>query len=102
MQNYADALAEYNKALQIEPHCSNCYMSRGVLKVNVQGDAAGAFEYFNLAIENDPFNARAYANRAVSYLDQGQTHLALPDFHLPLEIAPKYHIPQSNHTFLYS
>jgi tetratricopeptide (TPR) repeat protein len=56
------ALADFNRALTLDPKNSDAYFNRGLLKDN-KGDVNGALADLNLAIEFDPKNSNAYAVR---------------------------------------
>jgi tetratricopeptide (TPR) repeat protein len=54
------------------------------------GDFDGAIAAFDRAIELDPASAEAYANRGVSWSEQGKHQRALADYNKALEIDPEY------------
>jgi eukaryotic-like serine/threonine-protein kinase len=59
------ALADYNKAIEIDPKNSNAYNNRGNLRTDKLNDTKGALADYNKAIEIDPQNAYPYYNRGL-------------------------------------
>ncbi len=64
--NMAQALADYNKAIEIYPGYANAYNNRANVYFQ-QGDITQAIADYNKAIELDPSYADAYHNRALAY-----------------------------------
>ena len=58
------ALANYNKAIELNPKNSEAYYKRGLLKEALI-DEKGAVEDFTKAIALDPKNIEAYLNRGI-------------------------------------
>ncbi len=65
-QDYAGAIKDYDKAIELRPRHPNAYCNRGAAKYNLQ-DYEGALKDFNKALEIDPTYAEAYKNRGVLY-----------------------------------
>ena len=59
------AIADYNKAIAINPQNANSYNNRGIAKSNLK-DYQGAIADYNKAIEIDPQLAVAYNNRGLA------------------------------------
>ncbi len=59
------ALADFNRAIEIDPKYAIAYYGRGFLAVEKLQDIQGALADFNRAIELDPNNAVAYCARGV-------------------------------------
>jgi tetratricopeptide (TPR) repeat protein len=59
------ALADFNRAIEIDPKYAIAYYGRGFLAVEKLQDLQGALADFNRAIELDPNNAVAYCARGV-------------------------------------
>jgi Tfp pilus assembly protein PilF len=73
------AMADFNKAIEINPKYYYAYIFRGdALKARGQHDKAVAD--FTKAIAIDPNNAVAYSNRAASYALTGSNSLAIADY----------------------
>ena len=68
--DYPAAIAEYTRALELDPKFAEAYVSRGEAK-SVTGDREGAIADYTKVIELDPKSADAYNNRASCYLIQG-------------------------------
>ena len=58
------AMADYNKALKIDPENALIYYNLGVVKDDLE-DYSGAVIYYTKAIEIDPEYASSYLNRGV-------------------------------------
>lgn len=59
------ALADFNRAIEIDPKYAIAYYGRGFLAVEKLQDIQGALADFNRAIELDPNNAVAYCARGI-------------------------------------
>jgi len=82
------ALADFNTAIGIDSHCSNCWLNHGVFIANYRDDEKSAFQDFSRAIEADPTNALAYANRAISYKALGNPDLEFADLSKAIALEP--------------
>ena len=60
--DYQGALADLNRALQLEPNNVRARLGRGAMKVRVK-DYQGALADFNRAIQLEPNSAKGYINR---------------------------------------
>jgi Flp pilus assembly protein TadD len=67
--NYVAAVADYTRALDVEPANSFAYYNRGITRDRM-GDFMGAVEDFTQAIALDPQNADFYHNRGFSLRKQ--------------------------------
>ena len=63
--DYNKAIADYTKAIELEPNKSRAYYNRGFLKHEFNDDT-GAIADYNIAIRLDPNYADAYYNRGLS------------------------------------
>ncbi len=79
LKNYNAAIAEYEKALKLEPQNSNSHAYRGDAKAALQ-DHRGALADYAKAIQLNPNNANAYNRRGIYWFDQKDYKAALQDF----------------------
>ncbi|NLW36825.1 MAG: tetratricopeptide repeat protein [Syntrophorhabdus aromaticivorans] len=95
MGNFSAAIADINKAIEINPGAALAYLNLGVAYRSLR-DYARSIEAFNKAIEYDPKQALAYLNRGVAYY-KGLTdsRRAIVDFTKAIEIEPER---TENHT----
>jgi len=73
------AIADYEKAIAIDPLYFEAYNNRGVL-YGQAGMVDKATEYLNKAISINPEFEEAYINRGIAYALSGQDDRALEDF----------------------
>ncbi len=85
-EKYDLALAEFTKAINIDPRFAEAYLNRGLLYA-VQGKPDLALSDYNQALNINPRDAIAYRNRGNLYKEQGKPDLALSDFNHLLPIA---------------
>lgn len=83
------AIAEYNKALEINPTFAEAYARRGS-RYAVQGKVSEALADYQKALSLDPSNATAYNNRGNARQVQGDLDGALADYNEALRLNPKY------------
>jgi tetratricopeptide (TPR) repeat protein len=62
--DYYGALADYNRAIQLNPTYAKYYVDRGSLKHSPLDDLSGAMADYNKAIKLDPRFSLAYCNRS--------------------------------------
>src|SRR5262249_25019705 len=84
---YDQAIADYNKAIEIRPTHAESYYSRGTAYLQ-HGDCERAIPNFNAAIEFDPAHPSAYNNRAWCYFKTGRAAQGLPDAERSLQLRP--------------
>ena len=65
-KDYDRAIADYNKAIELEPKLAAAYANRG-LAYGAKGDIDGAIADLDKAIDLNPKLAHAYANRGLAY-----------------------------------
>ena len=86
---HAEAIAEYDTVLRLDPTYSEVYTNRGVAYLR-QGQTGRAMADFDLAIQHDPDKAVAYANRGVAYVYLGETRRAVQDYNEAISIDPGF------------
>jgi Flp pilus assembly protein TadD len=83
------ALADYNRAIQIDPNYAFAYHNRGILKDDKLNDIPGALADYNRAIQLNPNYAKAYYNRGfLKYTKLNDTPGALADYNRAIQINP--------------
>ncbi len=83
------ALADYAKAIELNPHDSSAYISRAFAKKS-KGDLGGALADLTKSIELDPKNVAAYHSRGCLHYDIHEWTNALADFRKCLEVDASY------------
>jgi tetratricopeptide (TPR) repeat protein len=81
------AIADYNKAIELDPKAPRVYDYRGFAKRD-KGDLDGAIADYDTAIALDPQDANGYHNRAFSKQAKGDSNSALADFNRAIELVP--------------
>jgi len=94
---YDDAIADYTKAIGLDPNVALAYTNRGLAyeRKNALGRAyerknalGRAIADYTKAIALDPNDANVYTNRGVAYGKKGEVGRAIADFRKALEINP--------------
>jgi tetratricopeptide (TPR) repeat protein len=85
---YKDAVADYTKALQVNPLDATAYNNRG-LAWERKGNYDKAIADFTKAVEINPQYADAYKSRGVAYYDKGDYDSAIADYSKAVEINPR-------------
>jgi tetratricopeptide (TPR) repeat protein len=88
-QQFDLALADYNKAIELNPKYFHAYNNRGVFYRNDKRNNE-AIEDFNMAIQLKPDNAEIYYNRGLVFMDENKNIEALTDFNKAIELKPDY------------
>jgi tetratricopeptide (TPR) repeat protein len=105
------AIADFNRAIQVDPKLARAYELRGVAKrrrheltaygrvnifrrntepsANRSADLDSAIADFNHALELDPKNVNAYRHRGMAKVERGDRGGAIADFNHALGIDPK-------------
>jgi len=86
--NLDAAIADLNKALEINPELALAYSNRGGAYLTL-GNLDAAMADLNKALEINPELALAYSNRGGAYLNLGNYEAAMADFNKALEINPE-------------
>ena len=86
---YNLAIANYDKAIQLEPNAANAYYNRGIAKDEL-GQHFAAISDYDKAIQLEPDYASAYNNRGVAKHKLGQYFAAISDFDKAIQLKPDY------------
>src|SRR5215472_11535018 len=78
------AIADYNRAVELDPKYAAAYYNRGVAKRH-KGDLDGAIADYNRAVELNPKDTAAYYNRGVAKQTRGDLDGAFADYNRTLE-----------------
>ena len=89
------AIADYTKAIEINPNIDLAYFNRGFSKYDLK-DYKGAISDYTKAIALDPNNAFAYSNRGLAKYDLKDYKGAISDYTKAIEIDPNYAYAYSN------
>ena len=79
ISQYPRAIANFNKAIELNPNFAEAYLSRGNAYGN-QDKSSLAISDYNKAIELNPNLIQAYSNRGRAYLFNDEICLAIADF----------------------
>ena len=86
---YELAIANYNKAIELNPNFAKAHNNRGLAKAG-RGEHRKAIKDYDVAISFNSRNARAFNSRGVSKACLGQYNEAIKDFNSAIEIDPMY------------
>jgi tetratricopeptide (TPR) repeat protein len=78
--NYAQAISDLNKAIEINPKYAEAYANRGDVYFS-EGNFSQAISDYTKAIGIDPKNAKAYEGRGIVYFYQKDFDKAWEDVH---------------------
>jgi serine/threonine protein kinase len=91
------ALAEFDRAIEINAKDTSAYLKRANLKMRKLNDTQGALSDLNRAIQIDPNLAGAYNNRAVLKDDKlNDPQGSLADYNRAIQIDPNYALAYYN------
>jgi Flp pilus assembly protein TadD len=100
-KDYRGALAEFNRAIQLNPNLAIAYNYRGILKGEKIGDSQGALADYNRAIQLNPNDAKAYNNRGILKANKlGDIQGALAEYNRAIQLNPSEAIAYSNRGLL--
>ncbi len=88
--DYEGAVADFTKAIEIDPNYAPAYDSRGIAHFRLGNNVELALADFSKAIEIDPENVNAYSNRCSAYRILKQWANAANDCDRAVEIAPDF------------
>jgi tetratricopeptide (TPR) repeat protein len=100
-QDYRGAVADYDRAILIDPNYAKAYSYRGFVKAGQLQDYRGGLTDLNRAIQLDPKLADAYMNRG--QLKEQALHDVrggLADYNLAIKLNPKFAIAYANRGIL--
>ena len=99
-EQWDGGIAEYNKALELNPRFAIAYRTRGFAYCG-KGQYDQAISDFTKAIEINPRYADAYLFRGFAYGGKGQYDQAVSDFTKAIEINPRYAVAYANRAVVY-
>jgi len=95
------ALADYNKAIAINPDFALAYYNRGLVYYDQKKWELALADYTK-TIAINPDDAEAYNNRGLVYKNQKKWELALADYNKAIAISPDYVDAYNNRGVVYS
>ncbi|MEG3440421.1 toll/interleukin-1 receptor domain-containing protein, partial [Pannus brasiliensis CCIBt3594] len=87
--DYQGAIADFDRAIQLQPDYANAYYNRGRAKYKSE-DKQGAIADNDRAIQLQPDLAGAYNTRGVAKYDSGDYPGALADYDRAIQLKPDY------------
>jgi Tfp pilus assembly protein PilF len=88
--DYRGSLANFDRAIQLEPNSAIAYGYRGFIKAEKLQDVRGALADYNRSIQLDPKSAIAYRNRGLLKQEKLQdVRGALADYNRAIQLDPK-------------
>ena len=84
---YDLAIANYDKAIQLEPNNTHAYNNRGLAKAAL-GEYFAAISDFDKAIQLKPTSAGTYYSRGNAKLNLGQAFAAISDYDKAIQLKP--------------
>jgi tetratricopeptide (TPR) repeat protein len=93
--NPANAIADYSKAIEIEPRLTIAYNNRGNLQ-RIHGNYPAAMSDLTKAIEINPQSTISYNNRGIVYTDLENFEAAIADYSKAIELNPDFALAYSN------
>ena len=100
LKQWQKALADYNKAIELNPDLADAYFNRGVVYHNLKQWQKALADY-DKAIELNPDLADAYYNRGVTYDNLKQWQKAIADYNQAIELDPNYTDAYYNRGYVY-
>jgi len=93
--DYDLAIAEFNRAIQLDPNIATAYFGRGRGYLR-KGDNSRAVTDYSQALRLNPNDAISYSNRGRAYARMGDYDNAVTDFESALRIDPNNAIIKQN------
>ena len=94
--NLEEAIADYNKAIQLAPSATDPYLNRGAALEGL-GKWTEAIADYNHVLELDPKDAMAYNNRGNAEAGLGNWNSAIADYRKSADIAPNFAFARANY-----
>jgi tetratricopeptide (TPR) repeat protein len=88
-KDYARAIAEYNRAVELNPGAAGLYHDRGITFAT-RGEYDQALADLSRALEIDPLYKMAYFYRGNAYADTQRVDEAIADYRKVIEIDPQF------------
>lgn len=92
----AEAIADYNKAIQLAPNATDPYLNRGTALEGL-GKWEDAIADYNHVLELDPKDAMAYNNRGNAEAGLGKWQEAIADYSKAADMAPNFAFARANY-----
>jgi lipoprotein NlpI len=86
---YEKAIADYNKAAELDPNHADAYYSRGCAYAE-EGEYEKAIADYNKAIELDSNHADVYYSRGCVYAEKREHEKAIADYNKAIELDPNH------------
>ncbi len=99
--NGEGAIAEYTKAIELDPAYAEAYLYRGYVYGELEQFEETIADYTNV-IELTPDDAQVYNLRGLAYGELGQTELEIADYTKALELDPTYTVVYYNRGYTYA
>ena len=93
--DYAGAIADFDRAIELDPDYALAYLNRGNAK-SFKGDHEEAIIDFDRAIDLDPSNAEAYYNRGIAKRMRGDYDGAIADYDRTIEFDTNHAVAYNN------
>lgn len=91
LENYDVAIADFDKAIQLNPQWGNLYLARGSA-YSLKKDYDSAIANFDKAIQIEPDLEGAYFGRGRVYSSKGDWDRAIADYDKAIELDPQWAI----------
>jgi tetratricopeptide (TPR) repeat protein len=91
-----EAIADYNKALEIAPIAPDPYLNRGTALEGL-GKWDEAIADYNRVLEINPNDAMAFNNRGNAEAGKGEWEVAIADYQKATELAPNFAFARANY-----
>ena len=85
--NYAQAVNDLNKAIELDPGYAEAYTNRGIV-YDKKGEYDRAIAEFSRAIALNPSDPVKYNNRGIVYNEKGEYDRAIADFNRAISLNP--------------